>query len=35
MLLALAIEGYSVVQLPSFIAGGDVAAGRLLAVVTQ
>ncbi|WMT74544.1 LysR family transcriptional regulator [Bradyrhizobium sp. Ash2021] len=35
MLLALAIEGFGLVQLPSFIVGPDVAAGRLVAVLTQ
>jgi DNA-binding transcriptional LysR family regulator len=35
MLLALAIEGFGLVQLPTFIVGPDVAAGRLVAVLTQ
>jgi DNA-binding transcriptional LysR family regulator len=35
MLLALAIEGFGFVPLPSFIVGADVVAGRLVAVLTQ
>ena len=35
MLLALAVGGFGLVQLPTFIVGPDIAAGRLVAVLTQ